>query len=79
MEITANMKTQEGIAITDSYVRVTQACVKKMTRDDEGTTGWKRVYDGLSDKDKDTRDDELKEKTMRIKNNHVDHFKIDYS
>ena len=73
MAITANMTTHKGIALTDSYVRVFQAYVKKMDSD------WKLVYDVLIYKDKDTRDDEAKEKTMRIKNNHVDHFKIDYS
>ena len=73
MAITANMTTHKGIALTDSYVRVTQAYVKKMGSD------WKLVYDVLIDKDKDARDDEAKEKTMRMKNNHVDHFKIDYS
>jgi hypothetical protein len=73
MAITANMTTHKGIALTDSYVRVVQAYVKKMGSD------WKLVYDVLIYKDKDTRDDEAKEKTMRIKNNHVDHFKIDYS
>ena len=79
MAITANMTTHDGVELTDSYVRVTQAFVKKMTIDDEGTTGWKLVYDVLIYKDKDTRDDELKEKTMRIKNRHVDHIKTDYS
>ena len=73
MAITANMTTHDGIALTDSYVRVVQAYVKKMDGD------WKLVYDVLIYKDKDTRDDETKEKTMRIKNNHVDHFKINYS
>ena len=73
MAITANMTTPQGIDLTDVYVRVTQAYVKKMGSD------WKLVYDVLIYKDKDTRDDEAKEKTMRIKNNHVDHFKIDYS
>ena len=73
MAITANMTTHDGIALTDSYVRVTQAYVKKM----DG--GWKLVYDVLIYKDKDTRDDENKEITMRISNRHVDHFKIDYS
>ncbi len=67
------MTTHKGIALTDVYVRVVQAYVKKMGSD------WKLVYDVLIYKDKDTRDDEAKEKTMRIKNNHVDHFKIDYS
>ena len=79
MAITANMTTPEGISLTDVYVRVTQAYVKKMVVDDDGTTSWKLVYDVLIYKDKDTRDDETKEKTMRIKNRHVDHFKIDYS
>ena len=79
MAITANMTTPEGISLTDVYVRVTQAYVKKMVVDDDGTTAWKLVYDVLIYKDKDTRDDETKEKTMSIKNRHVDHFKIDYS
>jgi hypothetical protein len=47
--------------------------------DSEGNAAWKLVYDVLIYKDKDTRDDVDKEKTMRIKNRHVDHFKIDYS
>ena len=72
MAITANMTTPEGIDITDAYVRVTQAYVKKMGSD------WKLVYDVLIYKDKATRDDEATEKSMRIKNRHVDHFKIDY-
>jgi hypothetical protein len=78
MAITANMTTHDGIALTDAYVRVTEAYVKKMV-DDEGNAAWKLVYDVLIYKDKDTRDDEAKEKTMRISNHHVDHFKIDYS
>ena len=73
MAITANMTTHNGIALTDSYVRVTEAYVKKMGND------WKLVYDVLIYKDKDTRDDETKEQSMRISNSHVDHFKIDYS
>jgi len=73
MAITANMTTHDGVALTDSYVRVTQAYVKKMDGD------WKLVYDVLIYKDKDTRDDDIKEKTMRIENNHVDHFKTGYS
>ena len=72
MAITANMTTHDGIALTDAYVRVTQAYVKKMGSD------WKLVYDVLIYKDKATRDDEATEKSMRIKNRHVDHFKIDY-
>ena len=59
MAITANMTTHDGIALTDSYVRVTQAYVKKMT-DSEGNDAWKLVYDVLIYKDKDTRDDETK-------------------
>ena len=72
MAITANMTTHDGIALTDAYVRVTQAYVKKMGSD------WKLVYDVLIYKDKDTRDDEAKEQSMRIRNQHVDHFKTDY-
>ena len=79
MAITANMTTHDGIALTDAYVRVTEAYVKKMVVDDDGTTAWKLVYDVLIYKDKDTRDDADKEQSMRIKNNHVDHFKTDYS
>ena len=73
MAITANMTTHDGVALTDAYVRVTEAYVKKMDND------WKLVYDVEIYKDKDTRDDATKEQSMRIKNNHVDHFKIDYS
>ena len=73
MAITANMTTHDGVALTDAYVRVTSTYVKKMGSD------WKLVYDVEIYKDKAPRDDEVTEKTMRIKNNHVDHFKIDYS
>ena len=73
MAITANMTTHDGIALTDVYVRVTTAYVKKMESD------WKLIYDVLIYKDKDTRDDADKEQSMRIKNNRVDHFKTDYS
>ena len=73
MAITANMTTHDGVALTDAYGRVSSAYVKKMDSD------WKLVYDVLIYKDKDTRDDATKEQSMRIKNNHVDHFKIDYS
>jgi len=73
MAITANMTTHDGVELTDAYVRVTQAYVKKMDDD------WKLVYDVLIYKDKDTRDDKDKEQSMRVKNNHVDHFKTDYS
>ena len=78
MAITANMTTHDGVALTDAYVRVTETYVKKMV-DSEGTAAWKLVYDVLIYKDKATRDDEATEKSMRIKNRHVDHFKIDYS
>jgi hypothetical protein len=73
MAITANMTTHDGVALTDAYVRVTSTYVKKMDDD------WKLVYDVVIYKDKATRDDADKEKTMRISNRHVDHFKIDYS
>jgi hypothetical protein len=77
MAITANMTTHDGIALTDAYVRVTSTYVKSM-KDDEGNDAWKLVYDVVIYKDKATRDDADKEKTMRISNRHVDHFKIDY-
>ena len=73
MAITANMTTHDGVALTDAYVRVTSTYVKKMGSD------WKLVYDVEIYKDKDTRDDKETEKTMRISNKHVQHFKIDYS
>ena len=73
MAITANMTTHDGVALTDVYVRVTEAYVKKMGSD------WKLVYDVEIYKDKATRDDEVTEKSMRIKNQHLQHFKIDYS
>ena len=72
MAITANMTTHDGTAHVSAYTRVTQAYVKKMDSD------WKLVYDVLIYKDKATRDDEATEKSMRIKNRHVDHFKTDY-
>jgi hypothetical protein len=40
---------------------------------------WKLVYDVEIYKDKATRDDEAKEQSMRINNQHLQHFKIDYS
>jgi hypothetical protein len=73
MAITANMTTHDGVALTSAYVRVTSAYVKKMGSD------WKLVYDVEIYKDKDTRDDEDKEQSMRISNRHLQHFKIDYS
>tara|TARA_A100001035_G_C27572244_1_gene403683 strand:- start:102 stop:428 length:327 start_codon:yes stop_codon:yes gene_type:complete len=81
MAITANMTTPEGIALTDVYIRVTQAYVKKMV-DSEGNDAWKLIYDVLIYKDKNTRDDpdgKGTEESMRISNRNVDHFKIDYS
>jgi hypothetical protein len=72
MAITANMTTHDGIALTDAYVRVTSAYVKKMGSD------WKLVYDVEIYKDKDTRDDEVTEQSMRISNKHLQHFKTDY-
>ena len=72
MAITANMTTHDGTAHVSAYTRVTQAYVKKMGSD------WKLVYDVLIYKDKATRDDEATEQSMRIRNQHVDHFKIDY-
>ena len=72
MAITANMTTHDGTAHVSAYTRVTEAYVKKIGSD------WKLVYDVLIYKDKATRDDEATEKSMRIRNQHVDHFKIDY-
>lgn len=73
MAITANMTTHDGTELTDVYVRVMSTYVKKMGSD------WKLVYDVVIYKDKATRDDEGTERSMRISNNHIDHFKIDYS
>jgi hypothetical protein len=73
MAITANMTTHDGVALTDAYVRVVSTYVKKIDGD------WKLVYDVVIYKDKATRDDEVKEKSMRISNTHLQHFKIDYS
>jgi len=73
MAITANMTTHDGTELTDAYVRVMSTYVKKMGSD------WKLVYDVVIYKDKATRDDEGTERSMRISNNHIDHFKIDYS
>ena len=72
MAITANMTTHDGVALTSAYVRVTSAYVKKMGSD------WKLVYDVEIYKDKATRDDEATEKSMRISNRNLQHFKIDY-
>ena len=73
MAITANMTTHDGVALTSAYVRVTSTYVKKMGSD------WKLVYDVEIYKDKATRDDATTEQTMRINNQHLQHFKIDYS
>ena len=73
MAITANMTTHDGTALTSAYVRVTSTYVKKMGSD------WKLVYDVEIYKDKATRDDEVTEQSMRINNQHLQHFKIDYS
>ena len=73
MAITANMTTHDGVAVTDAYVRVTSTYVKKMDSD------WKLVYDVEIYKDKSTRDNEATEQSMRINNQHLQHFKIDYS
>ena len=72
MAITANMTTHDGTAHVSAYIRVTEAYVKKMGSD------WKLVYDVEIYKDKATRDDEIKERSMRISNRHLQHFKIDY-
>ena len=77
MAITANYTTHQRIALTGAYVQVTNAYVKKMV-DDEGDAAWKLVYDVNIYKDKDTRDDEVKEQSMRISNKLLQHFKIDY-
>ena len=82
MAITANMTTHDGIALTSAYVRVTSTYVKKMiVTDDDGNKSnvWKLVYDVEIYKDKSTRDNEATEQSMRISNQHLQHFKIDYS
>ena len=87
MAITANMTTHEGIALTDAYCYIPTAYVKKFdgewTGNDEdgwtqGDSTWKLIYDVLIYADADKRADRL-EQSYRIKNNHVDHFKVDYS
>ena len=87
MAITANITTHDGIALTDAYVRVTEAYVKKFDGEwsgndtdgwTQGSASWKLIYDVLIYADADKRADRL-EQTYRIKNNHVDHFKVDYS
>ena len=82
MAITANMTTHDGVALTSAYVRVTSTYVKKMiVTDDDGNKSnvWKLVYDVEIYKDKSTRDNEATEQSMRINNQHLQHFKIDYS
>ena len=87
MAITANMTTHDGIALTDVYCYVPTAYVKKFDgewsgNDENGWTQgdatWKLIYDVLIYADVDKRADRL-EQTYRIKNRHVDHFKVDYS
>ena len=87
MAITANMTTHDGIALTDVYCYVPTAYVKKFDgewsgNDEDGWTQadatWKLIYDVLIYADADKRADRL-EQTYRIKNRHVDHFKVDYS
>ena len=76
MAITANMTTHDGVSLTNAYIRITSTYVKKIEDDEDGT--WKLVYDVEIYKDKATRDDKNKEKSMRISNRHLQHFKIDY-
>ena len=87
MAITANMTTHDGIALTDAYCYIPTAYVKKFDgkwsgNDVDGYTQadatWKLIYDVLIYVDADKRGHRL-EQTYRIKNNHVDHFKVDYS
>ena len=87
MAITANITTHDGIALTAANVRVTEAYVKKFDGEwsgndtdgwTQGSASWKLIYDVLIYADADKRADRL-EQTYRIKNNHVDHFKVDYS
>ena len=86
MAITANMTTPDGIAITGAYLVVKYAYVKKFDgqwtgNDDDGWTqgdaSFKLIYDVLIYANATKRADRL-EQNYRIKNNHVDHFKIDY-
>ena len=87
MAITANMTTHDGVALTDAYCYIPTAYVKKFDgewsgNDEDGYTQadatWKLVYDVLIYADADKRADRQKQ-NYRIKNNHVDHFKVDYS
>ena len=87
MAITANMTTHDGIALTDAYCYIPTAYVKKFDgawtgNDQDGYTQadatWKLIYDVLIYADADKRADRLEE-IYRIKNRHVDNFKVDYS
>ena len=87
MAITANMTTHDGIALTDAYCYIPTAYVKKFDgewsgNDVDGYTQadatWKLIYDVLIYADADKRADR-QEQNYRIKNRHVDHFKVDYS
>tara|TARA_X000001036_G_C20470558_1_gene721331 strand:- start:53 stop:403 length:351 start_codon:yes stop_codon:yes gene_type:complete len=88
MAITANMTTSEGIAITGAYLVIKSAYVKKFDGDwtasgDDGETwtqgdaSFKLIYDVSIYANATKRADRL-EKNYKIKNDHVDHFKIDY-
>ena len=86
MAITANLTTQEGIALTDAYIIVKSAYVKKfdgeLTGNDidgwtQGDASFKLIYDVLIYANATKRSDR-KEQLYRIKNNHVDHHKCDY-
>ena len=49
-----------------------------VTYEQTGSATWKLIYDVLIYANADKRAD-MEEQTYRIKNRHVDHFKIDYS
>ena len=49
-----------------------------VTYEQTGSATWKLIYDVLIYANADKRAD-IEEQTYRIKNRHVDHFKIDYS
>ena len=86
MAITANLTTQEGITLTDAYIIVKSAYVKKFDGEwtGNGIDGWtqgdasfKLIYDVLIYANSTKRADRL-EQIYRIKNNRVDHHKCDY-
>ena len=88
MAITANMTTPDGIAITGAYLVIKSAYVKKFDGDwtasgDDGETwtqgdaSFKLIYDVSIYANATKRADRL-EKNYKIKNDHIDHFKIDY-